>query len=253
MNNLSRSAGEIPGPLSDTVRRTTPLAGSDRVSTTIAGGSPSGPATAPPRNIEGKRWEQKKVTYTRGQLLEQFKKLADANKFRGYDTAADGVWTTRRGNQLIMLNTTVRRVAPGCVSLEDGRAVWHAPLGRRYDPGPAPPDDPDPRLPVDLTAVVDLPFIILTLIVIWIIGGMVVLVPALMVLFLRSGRRLRPETENPVARLFGAMYRPVLRLALRWRWATLLVNFAIVPLTIPLCSAGATRHSMRACDWQCMT
>ena len=29
-------------------------------------------------------------------------------------------------------------------------------------------------------------------------------------------------------------YEPVLRLALRWKWAALLVNFAVIPLTIPL-------------------
>jgi Cu(I)/Ag(I) efflux system membrane protein CusA/SilA len=61
----------------------------------------------------------------------------------------------------------------------------------------------------------------------------ITLVPVLMLLLLR-GRRLRPEAANPVARLFSSMYRPILGLALRWRWATLLVNFAVIPLTIPL-------------------
>lgn len=28
------------------------------------------------------------------------------------------------------------------VALEDGQVVWHRPLGRRYEPGPAPPDPP---------------------------------------------------------------------------------------------------------------
>ena len=59
------------------------------------------------------------------------------------------------------------------------------------------------------------------------------LVPVLMALFIR-GRRLRPESENPVSRFFTFLYAPVLKLALRWRWAALLVNFAVVPLTIPL-------------------
>jgi copper/silver efflux system protein len=62
----------------------------------------------------------------------------------------------------------------------------------------------------------------------------ITLVPALMILFLRSGRRLRPERDNPIARVFAAVYRPILGLALRWRWAALLLNFAVVPLTIPL-------------------
>ncbi|MBI2185694.1 MAG: efflux RND transporter permease subunit, partial [Acidobacteria bacterium] len=61
----------------------------------------------------------------------------------------------------------------------------------------------------------------------------ITLVPVLMTLFIR-GRRLRPEAANPVSRFFTALYAPVLRLALRWRWAALLVNFAVVPLTIPL-------------------
>jgi len=61
----------------------------------------------------------------------------------------------------------------------------------------------------------------------------ITLVPVLMVLLIR-GRRLRPESENPVSRACAAVYRPLLALALRWKWAALVVNFAIVPLTIPL-------------------
>jgi Cu(I)/Ag(I) efflux system membrane protein CusA/SilA len=61
----------------------------------------------------------------------------------------------------------------------------------------------------------------------------ITLVPVLLTVFLR-GQRLRPESRNPVSRIFTALYAPVLRLALRWKWATLLLNFAIVPLTVPL-------------------
>ncbi len=61
----------------------------------------------------------------------------------------------------------------------------------------------------------------------------ITLVPVLMVLLLR-GRNLRPESRNPVSRACGAIYGPVLRLALRWRWSALAINFAVVPLTIPL-------------------
>ncbi len=61
----------------------------------------------------------------------------------------------------------------------------------------------------------------------------ITLVPVLMVLLLR-GRGLRPEARNPVSRAFGAVYEPILRLALRWRWSALAINFAVVPLTIPL-------------------
>jgi len=61
----------------------------------------------------------------------------------------------------------------------------------------------------------------------------ITLVPVLMTIFVR-GRRLKPESANPVSRVFTWLYAPVLRLALRWRWALLLVNLAVVLLTIPL-------------------
>ncbi|HEY6363099.1 MAG TPA: CusA/CzcA family heavy metal efflux RND transporter [Vicinamibacterales bacterium] len=61
----------------------------------------------------------------------------------------------------------------------------------------------------------------------------ITLVPVLMGLFIR-GRRLRPESRNPVSRFFASLYAPVLRLALRWKWAALAVNFAVVPLVVPL-------------------
>ena len=61
----------------------------------------------------------------------------------------------------------------------------------------------------------------------------IALVPVLMILFIR-GRRLKPESANPFARVCMWLYHPCLRLALRWRWAALAVNFAIVPLTVPL-------------------
>ena len=59
------------------------------------------------------------------------------------------------------------------------------------------------------------------------------LVPVLMTVFIR-GRRLTPESANPIARVCTWLYAPVLRLALRWRWMALMVNFAVVPLTVPL-------------------
>jgi Cu(I)/Ag(I) efflux system membrane protein CusA/SilA len=61
----------------------------------------------------------------------------------------------------------------------------------------------------------------------------ITLVPVLMTLFIR-GRRLKPESANPVSRFFTWLYEPILQCALRWRWIALLVNFAVVPLTIPL-------------------
>src|SRR5258705_585435 len=59
----------------------------------------------------------------------------------------------------------------------------------------------------------------------------ITLVPVLMTLFIR-GRRLKPESANPVSRFFTWLYEPILRFALRWRWMALSVNFAVVPLTI---------------------
>jgi Cu(I)/Ag(I) efflux system membrane protein CusA/SilA len=64
----------------------------------------------------------------------------------------------------------------------------------------------------------------------------ITLVPALMVIFIR-GRRLKPESQNPLSRLFAWIYEPILRLALRWKWAALLVNVAVIPLTLPLAFA----------------
>jgi copper/silver efflux system protein len=64
----------------------------------------------------------------------------------------------------------------------------------------------------------------------------ITLVPVLMMIFIR-GRRLKPESANPVSRFFAWLYEPILRLALRWRWAALIMNFAVVPLTIPLALA----------------
>jgi Cu(I)/Ag(I) efflux system membrane protein CusA/SilA len=61
----------------------------------------------------------------------------------------------------------------------------------------------------------------------------ITLVPVLMAIVIR-GRRLQPESANPVSRFFTFLYAPILKLALRWRWAALLVNFAVVPLTVPL-------------------
>ena len=61
----------------------------------------------------------------------------------------------------------------------------------------------------------------------------ITLVPVLMIIFIR-GKHLKPESRNPISRLFAWIYEPILRFALRWKWAALLVNFAVIPLTIPL-------------------
>jgi copper/silver efflux system protein len=61
----------------------------------------------------------------------------------------------------------------------------------------------------------------------------ITLVPVLMIIFIR-GKRLKPESQNPMSRVCAWIYEPILRLALRWKWSALLVNFAVIPLTVPL-------------------
>ena len=60
----------------------------------------------------------------------------------------------------------------------------------------------------------------------------ITLVPVLMVMFIKG--RLRPESENPISRITQALYLPVLRLCLKYRKTTLLLNLAFLALTFPL-------------------
>ncbi|HWO38042.1 MAG TPA: efflux RND transporter permease subunit, partial [Candidatus Acidoferrum sp.] len=60
----------------------------------------------------------------------------------------------------------------------------------------------------------------------------ITLVPVLMVLLVRG--RLIPESRNPISRVTQAVYLPVLRLCLRFRKTTLLVNLAFLAVTLPL-------------------
>jgi len=60
----------------------------------------------------------------------------------------------------------------------------------------------------------------------------ITLVPILMVMFIRG--KLRPESENPVSRLTQAIYLPILRLCLKYRKTTLLLNLAFLLVTFPL-------------------
>src|SRR5208282_6043751 len=60
----------------------------------------------------------------------------------------------------------------------------------------------------------------------------ITLVPALMPLFIRG--RLHPESENPFSRWTQALYLPVLRLCLRFRKTTLLLNLVFLAVTAPL-------------------
>jgi len=60
----------------------------------------------------------------------------------------------------------------------------------------------------------------------------ITLVPVLMILFIRG--RLIPESRNPISRITQALYLPVLRLCLRFRKATLLLNLLFLVITLPL-------------------
>src|SRR6202030_4263001 len=60
----------------------------------------------------------------------------------------------------------------------------------------------------------------------------ITLVPVLMVLFIRG--RFRPESRNPLSRLTQAIYLPVLRLCLRFRKTTLVLNLIFLIVTLPL-------------------
>src|ERR1700675_1257610 len=60
----------------------------------------------------------------------------------------------------------------------------------------------------------------------------ITLVPVLMILFIRG--RLIPESRNPISRITQALYLPVLRLCLRFRKTTLVLNLIFLVLTLPL-------------------
>jgi len=60
----------------------------------------------------------------------------------------------------------------------------------------------------------------------------ITLVPVLMILFIRG--RLTPESRNPISQITQALYLPVLRLCLRFRKTTLLLNLLFLVVTLPL-------------------
>ena len=60
----------------------------------------------------------------------------------------------------------------------------------------------------------------------------VTLVPAVAALLIRG--RIRPEEENPIARLLAAVYGPVCRFSLRFRWAVVIGALLLVAATVPV-------------------
>jgi multidrug efflux pump subunit AcrB len=60
----------------------------------------------------------------------------------------------------------------------------------------------------------------------------ITLVPVLMLVFIRG--KLRPEARNPLSRITQTIYLPILRLCLRFRKTTLLLNLLFLVFTLPL-------------------
>jgi Cu(I)/Ag(I) efflux system membrane protein CusA/SilA len=60
----------------------------------------------------------------------------------------------------------------------------------------------------------------------------ITLVPVLMLVFIRG--KLRPEARNPLSLVTQAIYLPILRLCLRFRKTTLLLNLLFLVFTLPL-------------------
>src|SRR5271156_539141 len=60
----------------------------------------------------------------------------------------------------------------------------------------------------------------------------ITLVPILMLVFIRG--KLLPEARNPLSRITQAIYLPILRLCLRFRKTTLLLNLIFLVFTLPI-------------------
>lgn len=60
----------------------------------------------------------------------------------------------------------------------------------------------------------------------------ITLVPVLMVMLIRG--KLRPERANPISRITQAIYLPILKFCLRFRWLTIAVNLIFLVVTFPL-------------------
>ena len=60
----------------------------------------------------------------------------------------------------------------------------------------------------------------------------ITLVPAIAATFIRG--KIRTEEHNPVSRALGALYEPVCRFALRWRWPVIAGALALMAVTVPV-------------------
>jgi Cu(I)/Ag(I) efflux system membrane protein CusA/SilA len=63
----------------------------------------------------------------------------------------------------------------------------------------------------------------------------ITLIPVLMTIFMKG--RMRPESRNPVMRVFVGIYTQVQSFVLRFRWGTLTVTLLILIATIPLATS----------------
>jgi Cu(I)/Ag(I) efflux system membrane protein CusA/SilA len=61
----------------------------------------------------------------------------------------------------------------------------------------------------------------------------VTLVPVLMTMFLK-GKRLRPESENPLSRLLKGIYTPIIAWVLKYKKTAIFVNLLLIPLSVVL-------------------
>jgi len=60
----------------------------------------------------------------------------------------------------------------------------------------------------------------------------ITLVPVLMIVFMKG--RMRSESQNPLMRIFVAIYKQIQQIVLRFRWTTLAVTLLILIATVPL-------------------
>jgi len=58
----------------------------------------------------------------------------------------------------------------------------------------------------------------------------ITVIPALMVTVIKG--KIRPESKNPLSRFFIRVYRPVIKLVLRFKWLTILVAIFILAITL---------------------
>ena len=66
----------------------------------------------------------------------------------------------------------------------------------------------------------------------------ITVVPVLMGYFIRG--RILPEAKNPINRLLRAIHAPILRMAIRWRWLTLVLALGVLAVTFfPISKLGS--------------